>query len=91
MSNGPIARQNLELMKRIPDGDAGAFRELYDLTHKKIYFYLYRLVHGRQLAEDVMVEAYSEVWRCAKPKARQIITLKRREFQGISLGKDREE
>ncbi len=66
MSNGPVARQNFELMRRISDGDEEAFRELYDLTHKKIYFYLYHLVHGKQMAEDVLVEAYSEVWRCAK-------------------------
>jgi RNA polymerase sigma-70 factor (ECF subfamily) len=52
-------------MRRISDGDEEAFRELYDLTHKKVYFYLYRLVRGKQMAEDVLVEVYTEVWRCA--------------------------
>lgn len=66
MSDGLFSGQHTELLKRISDGDEEAFRELYDLTHKRVYFYLYRLVHGKQMAEDVLVEAYSEVWRCAK-------------------------
>jgi RNA polymerase sigma-70 factor (ECF subfamily) len=66
MSNGPLAGQDLELMRRISGGDEEAFRELYDLTHKKVYFYLYRLVHGKQTAEDILVETYTEVWRSAK-------------------------
>ncbi len=66
MSNRPSARQDLELLKRISGGDEKAFRQLYDLTHKEVFFYLYRLVHGKQAAEDILVETYTEVWRCAK-------------------------
>ena len=66
MSNGVLASQNLDLLKKVCGGDEKAFRQLYDLTHKRVYFYLYRLVHGKQMAEDILVETYSEVWRCAK-------------------------
>ena len=66
MSNGPSAGEDLDLLKRISAGDEEAFRQLYDLTHQKVYVYLYRLVHGKQMAEDIMMETYTEVWRCAK-------------------------
>lgn len=66
MSEGPLAGQDLELMRRISGGDEEAFRKLYDLTHQKVYVYLYRLVHGKETAEDILTETYTEVWRCAK-------------------------
>jgi RNA polymerase sigma-70 factor (ECF subfamily) len=66
MSNKSLPGQDLELLEKISGGDEEAFRQLYDQTHKKVYFYLYRLVHGKQAAEDVLVETYTEVWRCAK-------------------------
>lgn len=65
MSEGHFRDQNIELLARVSRGDQGAFRELYDQTHKKVYVYLYRLVHGKEMAEDILVETYTEVWRCA--------------------------
>jgi DNA-directed RNA polymerase specialized sigma24 family protein len=61
MSNGPLVGQDLEFLKKISRGDEEAFRQLYDLTHKKVYFYLYRLVRGKQTAENILVETYAEV------------------------------
>jgi RNA polymerase sigma-70 factor (ECF subfamily) len=66
MSNGSLASQDLELLKKISTGDEEAFGQLYRLTHQKVYVYLYRLVHGKQTAEDILIETYTEVWRCAK-------------------------
>src|SRR4030042_4772307 len=66
MSNESIADTNVELLERVSRGDEEAFRQLYDLTHKKVYFYLYRLLKGKETAEDILVETYTEVWRCAK-------------------------
>jgi RNA polymerase sigma-70 factor, ECF subfamily len=66
MSNKQLPGQDLELLEKISRGDEEAFRQLYDQTHKKVYFYLYRLVHGKQAAEDILVETYTEVWRCVK-------------------------
>jgi RNA polymerase sigma-70 factor (ECF subfamily) len=66
MVNGSMTDKDLELLRRISCGDKEAFRELYDLTHKKVYFYLYRLLRGRQAAEDILIETYTEVWKGAK-------------------------
>jgi len=66
MNNGSIVDRDFELLKRISEGDEVAFGELYQLTHKKVYSYLYRLLQGRPMAEDVLVETYTEVWRGAK-------------------------
>ncbi|MGB9629390.1 MAG: sigma-70 family RNA polymerase sigma factor [Thermodesulfobacteriota bacterium] len=55
----------IDLLKRISSGDEKAFKQLYDLTHRKIYFYLYRLVRRKQMVEDILVETYTEVWKNA--------------------------
>ncbi len=65
MIKGLSAGQDIELLERISKGDEGAFRQLYDQTHKQVYFYLYRLVHRREMAEDILMETYTGVWRCA--------------------------
>jgi len=56
----------LEFIKRISEGSEDAFRRLYDLTHKKTYFFLNRLLRDKATAEDIMVETYTEVWNGAK-------------------------
>jgi len=55
-----------DLLKRVVDGDEDAFRHLYELTHKKVFFYLYRLLKDKEASEDIMVETFTEVWRGAK-------------------------
>jgi len=66
MINGSVIDKDLELLRKISCGDKEAFGELYDLTHKKVYFYLYRLLRKRQAAEDILIETYTEVWKGAK-------------------------
>ena len=53
------------LLKRVAEGDRNAFRELYDMTSRRIYFYLYRLLQDASLAEDVQMDVYVEVWKSA--------------------------
>jgi len=73
--NRSFTGKDLELLKKISKGDEEAFRELYDLTHKKVYYYLYRLLQGKQTAEDILVETYTEVWRGAKNfKGKSMVT-----------------
>ena len=75
MSKESVADTNVELLKRVSGGDEEAFRQLYDLTHKKVYFYLYRLLKGKETAEDILVETYTEVWRGAKSfKGESVVT-----------------
>jgi len=46
--------------------DENAFRQLYDITHKKVFHYLYRMVNNQHMAEDLLIETYTEVWKTAK-------------------------
>ncbi len=61
-----VRGREFELVKRVSGGDEIAFNELYDQTHKKVYFYLFRIFKEESLTEDIVVETYVEVWRNAK-------------------------
>ncbi|MFQ5559583.1 MAG: RNA polymerase sigma factor [Nitrospinota bacterium] len=54
-----------KLIRRVAEGDKTAFKELYVLTHKKVYFYLFRMTGNQENAEDIMAETYTEVWKNA--------------------------
>ena len=54
-----------ELLYQVARGDESAFQSLYEATHRRIYFYIYRMVNSKETAEDVMVETYAQVWRGA--------------------------
>lgn len=58
--------KDFELMKRISKGDEHAFKELFEETHKKVYFYLFRLFKDKNLAEDILIDTYTEAWRNAR-------------------------
>ena len=49
---------------RRTDGEA-ALRELYDLTSSRLYGVALRVVTNREWAEDVLQEAYLNIWRIA--------------------------
>lgn len=49
---------------RPADGEA-ALRELYDLTSSKLYGVALRVVGNRDWAEDVLQDAYLNIWRIA--------------------------
>ena len=55
--------------RQLPDTQAGeaeaALRELYDLTSSKLYGVALRVVSNREWAEDVLQEAYLNIWRIA--------------------------
>lgn len=56
------------LIDRIAPRDAGAeqaLRELYDLTAAKLYGVALRVVGNREWAEDVLQDAYLNIWRIA--------------------------
>jgi RNA polymerase sigma factor (sigma-70 family) len=51
---------------RRANGDAeAALRELYDLTSSKLYGVAMRVAGNREWAEDVLQEAYLNIWRIA--------------------------
>jgi RNA polymerase sigma factor (sigma-70 family) len=57
--------QLIALLDRVATQDESALRELYDLTSAKLYGLALRVVRSRDHAEDVLQEAYLNVWRIA--------------------------
>ena len=54
-----------DLMHRCAGGDQGAFRELYALTSPQLLALLIRMLRRRDLAEEVLQEAFVSAWRHA--------------------------
>ena len=53
------------LIAAVAQSDEAAFAELYDLTKRKLYGIALTILRRRDLAEDVVQEAYVRVWRHA--------------------------
>lgn len=61
-----------ELMRRIAQGDAGAFRTLSDRNLTRVVSFVYRLVRDHAEAEDIAQETFVRAWKNAaryEPKA----------------------
>jgi RNA polymerase sigma-70 factor, ECF subfamily len=54
------------LLARIADGDEGAFRELYEQMSPAAYGLALRVTRDEYLAQDVLQEAFAEVWSSAQ-------------------------
>jgi len=66
MDNKASWKRDFRLLKKIAHGDEGAFEALYKTTSQKTFFYLLRRLEGKDLAEDVLAETYTQVWKSAK-------------------------
>ena len=55
----------IALLERVALADELALRELYDLTSSKLYGVAVRVVTNREWAEDVLQEAFLNIWRIA--------------------------
>jgi RNA polymerase sigma-70 factor, ECF subfamily len=58
-----VSRDLLEAARR---GEPGAFEELVERTHRRVYTLAYRLVGDRHEAEDVAQEAYLRAYRALR-------------------------
>ena len=54
-----------DLISLVDDGDAEAFALLYDRHSRAAYSLAYRLMNGRQAAEDLLQDSFIKVWRSA--------------------------
>src|SRR5215217_8475491 len=54
-----------ELISLLGDGDTQAFASLYDRYSSPASSLAYRLMNGRQAAEDLVQEAFIKAWRSA--------------------------
>lgn len=57
--------QLVELLERVAQADESALRELYEATSSKLYGVAVRVVTNREWAEDVLQEAFINIWRIA--------------------------
>ena len=57
--------QLVALLDRVALADESALRELYELTSSKLYGVAVRVVTNREWAEDVLQEAFINIWRVA--------------------------
>jgi len=68
MQNMKSASQDaplIALLDRVAMADEAALRELYDMTSSRLYGVAVRVVSNRDWAEDVLQEAYLNIWRIA--------------------------
>ena len=57
--------QLIALLNRVALADESALRDLYELTSAKLYGVAIRVVTNREWAEDVLQEAYLNIWKIA--------------------------
>lgn len=55
-----------DLMGLVEGGDSGAFAGLYDRHGRAAYSLAYRMAGERQAAEDLVQDAFLDVWRAAR-------------------------
>ncbi|WP_332878561.1 sigma-70 family RNA polymerase sigma factor [Massilia sp. S19_KUP03_FR1] len=54
------------LLASVALSDAGAFRLLYERTAPKLFGFALRILHRRELAEDVLQEGFAAIWHSAR-------------------------
>jgi RNA polymerase sigma factor (sigma-70 family) len=65
MNDAILDGQLIALIERVALRDAQALRQLYDVTSSKLYAVAMRVVGNKELAEDVLQDAYLNIWRIA--------------------------
>jgi RNA polymerase sigma-70 factor (ECF subfamily) len=66
-----------ELLRRVAAQDAHAFQALFRATSAKLYGVIFRILRRKDLADEIMQEAYLRIWRRAasfNPQAGSPIT-----------------
>ncbi|HET6408907.1 MAG TPA: sigma-70 family RNA polymerase sigma factor [Chthoniobacteraceae bacterium] len=55
----------IELLRRIGQGDRECFSQLYDLISSAVFSAAYRVLNNQQAAEDVLQEVFLQIWEKA--------------------------
>jgi RNA polymerase sigma-70 factor, ECF subfamily len=55
----------VDLMARVATADNAAFAELYDLTNRRVYGIVLKVLRSHEHAQEVTQEVYVEVWKQA--------------------------
>lgn len=64
-SQNSLDCQLIALLNRVALADQAALKELYDMTSSRLYGVAVRVVTNREWAEDVLQEAFLNIWRIA--------------------------
>jgi RNA polymerase sigma factor (sigma-70 family) len=62
----------IQLIERVAERDQGALKQLYELSSPRLYGLALRVVSRPELAEDVLQEAFLNVWRIAADYRRSL-------------------
>jgi RNA polymerase sigma factor (sigma-70 family) len=65
MNDSLMDVQLIALIERVALRDASALRQLYDATSSRLYAVAMRVVGNKEHAEDVLQDAYLNIWRIA--------------------------
>lgn len=61
----PAADPDVQLMMRVRDGDAEAFRELFEKHSRSIVNFAFHFVGNRQRAEEIAQDVFLQIYRAA--------------------------
>lgn len=53
------------LVRSVADGDQSALHALYERTHRIVFTLIMRITHDREIAEEVTLDVFHDVWRRA--------------------------
>ena len=62
----PASDPDVQLMLRVRDGDAEAFRELFEKHQRAIVNFAYHFVANRQRAEEIAQDVFLQIYRAAE-------------------------
>jgi RNA polymerase sigma factor (sigma-70 family) len=65
-NDGAFDARIVSLLNRISNKDSQALKDLYDATSGKMLGVAMRVIGNRELAEDVLQDAYLKIWRIAQ-------------------------
>lgn len=62
MDFSPDQQPEIELLKRIAQGDRQSFEQFYDRFSRVLFTVAYRLLGNQEAAEDVLQEVFVQIW-----------------------------
>ncbi|MEO8439288.1 MAG: sigma-70 family RNA polymerase sigma factor [Spartobacteria bacterium] len=65
MDSSAAQLAEIELLKRVGQGDQESFEQLYDRFSCVLFSVAYRLLGNQQAAEDVLQETFAQIWEKA--------------------------
>jgi len=59
ISNGP----EIKWIRDFKEGNTKAFEKLFEIYHKRLYAFVYRLTHSKEDSEEIVQNAFIQVWK----------------------------